>query len=166
MAIVNKVWREGEFVPPASEPGLTVGFAWRDAVEITAVKQISAQRFHYPTADDSNLKTYVNLPDRTLGVRAEGGSMVFPDIVVIDTPTTEVHMVAEVETVRSLTESDDLPEKWRTFSSLGPFYLFVPLAQLERARTQIRASKVHLAGLRTWRHMAGMDFTDLVDIRL
>jgi len=166
VAISNKVWREGEFVPPASEPGLTLGFSWRDAVESTAVKQIAEQRFRYPSAGDPNLSTYVNLPNRTLGVRSEGGSMVFPDIVVIDSQTTEVKMVAEVETLRSLTESDDLAEKWRAFGSVGPFYLFVPLSQLARAKAQIRQTKVHLAGLRTWRHMAGMDFTDIVDIRL
>jgi hypothetical protein len=165
MAISNKVWREGEFVPQASEPGLTVGFAWRDAVEVQAVKQIAGQRFPLPSVGEPNLQTYINLPDRSLGIRAEGGSMVFPDIVVIDSPTTEVNMIAEVETVRSLGDGADVVEKWRTFCSLGPLYLFVPLAHLDKARALLRENKVRLAGLRTWRHMAGMDFTDIVDIR-
>ena len=92
--------------------------------------------------------------------------MVFPDIVVIDPPTTEVKMmIAEVETVRSLGDGADVVEKWRTFCSLGPLYLFVPLAHLDKARALLRENKVRLAGLRTWRHMAGMDFTDIVDIR-
>jgi hypothetical protein len=165
VALINKAWREGEFVPPGAEPGLTKGFPWRDAVESQAVAQIARQRFPYPSAPQPNLKTLTNLPDRTLGVRDATGSLVFPDIVVIDAPTTEVQMVGEVETVRSLDEEQDLEDKWRVFTSLGPLYLFVPMSRLDRGKARLRAAGIKPAGLRTWRHMAGMDFTDVVDIR-
>lgn len=166
MALVNKAWREGEFVPPGAEPGITKGFGWRDAVETRAIEQIARQRFGYPSTSYPDLKTYTNLPSRTLGVRDAAGSMVFPDIVVIDAKTTEVHLLGEIETVRSLEESDDLAEKWRAFASNGPLYLFVPLSVLDRAKAKVREAKVGLAGLRTWRYMAGMDFTEVVETPL
>jgi hypothetical protein len=166
MALVNKVWREGEFVPPGSEPGLTHGFPWRDAVETQAVRQIAAQRFPYPGPDGPALQTYTNLPARTLGVRDDDGSLLFPDIVVIDSSTTEVKLLGEVETARSLEEDASVGEKWKAFLRLGPLYLFVPMAKLDVARRLMSNSGVHPTGLRTWRHMAGMDFTDVVDVRL
>lgn len=165
MALVNSAWREGEFVPPGAEPGLTNGFAWRDAIEARTAKQVAAQRFNYPTQTEPTWKTHVNLPDRSAGVRDATGALLFPDIVVIDAQTTEVSLVAEIETVRSLAEATDLPEKWRAFASVGPLYLFVPMSELDRARMAIRTAKVKLAGLRAWRYMAGMDFTDIVDLQ-
>jgi hypothetical protein len=162
---MNKAWREGEFVPPGAEPGITKGFGWRDAVEARAVGQIARQRFAYPNASDPDLKSYTNLPDRTLGVRDATGSLVFPDIVAIDSRTTEVSLLGEVETTRSLEEDTDLEEKWRVFTGLGPLYLFVPMADLDKAKIRLKRARVSLAGLRTWRYMAGMDFTDVVDVR-
>ncbi len=70
------------------------------------------------------------------------------------------------ETVRSINDGGDLPDKWRAFCSAGPLYLFVPMAVIDKARALLRDSHIRPAGLRTWRHMAGMDFTDVVDIRL
>jgi hypothetical protein len=166
VALINKAWREGEFVPPGAEPGLTRGFSWRDAVEAQAVMQIAKQRFAYPTPSEPNLRAYTNLPDRSLGVRDLAGQLVFPDIVVIDGPTTEVRMLGEVETVRSLESEADLPEKWRTFQTLGPLYLFVPMSLISEAKARLKEAGIKPAGLRTWRHMAGMDFTDVVDINL
>lgn len=165
MALVNKAWREGEFVPPGAEPGLNLGKPWLNAVEQRAVEQIARQRFAYPTPSDPDLKTYANVPAHTLGVRTESGDMVFPDIVVVDSPTTEVRMVAEVETVRGLLESPDVAEKWRAFTGVGPFYLFVPMALLDVVRAKLKQAGVKPAGLRTWRHMAGMDYTDIVEVR-
>ncbi len=165
MALLNSAWREGDFVPPGAEPGLTKGFGWRDAVEERTAAQIAHQRFSYPTSAEPDWKTYTNLPDRTLGVRDGSGALVFPDIVVIDSKTTEVNIVAEVETGRSLDEAQDLPEKWRAFASVGPLYLFVPMTYLDKARAKVRTAGVKLAGLRAWRYMAGMDFTEIVDVR-
>jgi len=165
MALVNSAWREGEFVPAGAEPGLTRGFSWRNATEVRTASQVARQRFSYPAPNEPDWKTYTNVPDRTLGVRDGSGSLVFPDIVVIHSQTTEVQLVAEVETVRSLEEENDLGEKWRAFASVGPLYVFVPISHLDRARAKLHEAKVKLAGLRAWRYMAGMDFTDVVDVR-
>lgn len=166
MALLNKAWREGEFVPPGSEPGLTLGREWRNTGEERAVEQIAQQRFAYPTADQPALKTFVNIPQRQLGVRSASGDLLYPDIIVMDDRTTEVHLLAEVETVRSLQESPDLPEKWQAFAATGPFYLFVPLSCLDRARKQLKSLRSKPAALRTWRHMAGMNYTDVVEVPL
>jgi hypothetical protein len=166
MAIDNKAWRQGEFVPPGAEPGLTRGFAWRNAIEAREVAQIARQRFAYPNDAEPTLRTYTNVPERTLGIRDDTGALLFPDIVVVDGRTTEVKLLGEVETTRSLNEEADLEEKWRTFASLGPLYLFVPMALLDSARRRLKKAGVRLAGLRAWRYMAGMDFTDIVDVRL
>ncbi|MFI5461712.1 MAG: hypothetical protein ACHRXM_40525 [Isosphaerales bacterium] len=164
MALLNKVWRESEFVPSGAEPGLTKGFPWRDAVESRTVAQIARQRFGYPDASNPGLQTYVNLPDRSLGVRDTTGSMVYPDIVVVDSRTTEVRILAEVETVRSLEDAADLMEKWKAFSRLGPLYLFIPMSRLDEARSRLKTAGVRPAALRAWRYMAGMDFTDIVEL--
>jgi hypothetical protein len=166
MALLNKAWREGEFVPPGAEPGLTEGSSWRDAVELRAVTQIAATRFNFPSAGDPDLRTAVNIPERQLGVRGSSGDLLFPDIVVMDTRTTEVRMVAEVETVRSLHDAPDLPEKWQAFLSVSPFYLFVPMSEIEATRARLKLARLKPTGLRAWRHMAGLDFTDVVDVRL
>ena len=166
MALINKAWREGEFVPAGAEPGLTVGRTWRETVEIRAVAQIAQSRFAFPSATQPDLNTSVNIPERQLGVRTAAGDFLFPDIVVMDTRTTAVQMVAEVETVRSLQESTDLVDKWRAFIGTGPFYLFVPTSEINATRAKLRRAKLRLAGLRAWRHMAGMDYTDIVEVRV
>lgn len=163
MALVNKAWREGELVPPGSEPGLNASMPWRNATEEKVVAQIAQQRFGYPNGERPDLKTYVNMPDRKLGVRADPGGVVFPDIVVVDAQSLDVRMLAEVETVRSL-QAADVIEKWRAFAGLGPLFLFIPMATLEQARGMLKRAKLKPAGLRTWRHMAGMDYTDVIDV--
>lgn len=166
MALVNKAWREGEFVPPGAEPGLTIGRPWREAVEIRAVTQIAQSRFNFPSAAEPDLKTSVNVSEHRLAVRTSSGDLLFPDIVVMDNRTTEVQMVAEVETVRSLQESSDLTEKWRAFIGAGPFYLFVPTSEISATKAKLKQAKLKPAGLRAWRHMAGMDYTDIVEVHL
>lgn len=166
MALVNRAWREGEFVPPGSEPGLTDGREWRDTMEQRAVEEIAQARFSFPTAEQPELVTHVNVPARSLGVRAPTKELLFPDIVVVDRRTTEVQMLAEVETPRSLLTGSDLQEKWRAFASAGPLYLFVPMSHLDHARRLLKQAAIKPAGLRAWRRLAGMNMTDIVNVRL
>lgn len=164
MALLNKVWREGEFVPAGAEPGLTVGRDWRNATEIQVVQEIARQRFPYPNAEQPDFATHINVPSRSMGVRGRGGAMLFPDIVVVNSHTTEAQMLAEVETVRDLNEAPDLAEKWSAFCAAGPFYLFVPMSHLDRARTLLKSAKIKPAGLRAWRRMVGLGYTDTVNV--
>jgi hypothetical protein len=165
MAIVNKAWRQGEFVPVGAEPGLTSPFAWRDADQEKAVRDIAATRFNFPSPDYPTFKTFTNRPERQLGVRLPNGDLAFPDIVVVDRDT-QVRLVGEVESPRTLREQDpaDLAEKWNAFAGLGDFILFVPLSQLEAAKRIMKRYRVRPKGLRTWRYIAGQDLLDVTDI--
>lgn len=162
MALSNKTWRVGEFVPPGAEPGLTERFVWRDIEQEKATRDIAAVRFAFPDATHPTLKTATNRPARQAGVRLGDFSvkeMAFPDIVVLEEPSNEVRMLAEVETHRSLrdTSEADLVEKWRTFSTLGALYLFVPLMRIDLVRGMLKRNKLKVAGLRSWRYITGQD---------
>lgn len=163
MALVNRVWRESEFDPPGSEPGLTYRRDYFENVQNMAVQQIAHARFPYPTEAYPLFKTFLNRPEHTIGVRIGAGDLLFPDIVVMNSATTEVQMLAEVETVRSLREAD-LVEKWQAFSAVGKLYIYVPLSQLDRTRRALRGSGVRVAGLRTWKINMGQGTVDVVEL--
>lgn len=168
MAIRNKSARQGEFVPPGSEPGLTLKFAWRDVEGDKAIGEIADLRFDYPDINHAGWHTFTNRPSRQVGVRVnmEDKEFIFPDIVVIERPGDEVAMVGEVETHRTLRETDEaqLIAKWQAFAGVGPFYLFVPLMDVDIARKILKRHKLKLAGLRGWRIIAGQDIADVSDV--
>jgi len=170
MAIVNKTWRQGSFVPPGAEPGLTLKFPWRDIEQEKATQGIAKARFDFPNSRSPTLKTFTNRPARQVGVRMDDNSreMAFPDIVVLEDPSNEVSMLGEVETHRSLRETleADLIEKWRAFVGLGELYLFVPLMRVDEVKAMLKRNKVKVAGLRSWRYITGQDLIDVVDMRL
>jgi hypothetical protein len=165
MAIVNKSDRVGEFVPRGAEPGLTRRFAWRDADQEKAVRDIAAQRFNFPNPDYPLYKTFTNRPERQIGVRITNGDLAFPDVVVVDRDTA-VRLVGEVESHRSLRETPvpELKEKWSAFAGLAELYLFVPLASLDIAKRIIKQHGIPVRHLRTWRYVAGQDLLDITDI--
>lgn len=165
MAINNKTRRQGEFVPPGAEPGLTTRFAWRDADQEKAVRDIAADRFNFPSPNNPSLKSYTNRPERQIGVRLPTGDLAFPDIVAVDRDTA-VKLLGEVESARSLREQPAaaLAEKWAAFAGLGDFFLFVPLSRLDTARRIIKEYRVPVTGLRTWRYITGQDILDVTDI--
>lgn len=160
MALVNKVWRESRFVPPGDEPGLTTGREFAENQQLRAITEIAQARFPYPNREHPDFKTYQNQPDHTVGIRV-GGELLFPDIVVMNSSTTEVEIVAEVETARSL-RLEDVVEKWKAFGAAGPFYLFVPMSELDRARSLLKGTDVRLAGLRAYKHNLGQRKVEVV----
>ena len=169
MAIVNRVWRQGEFVPPGAEPGLTKKFVWRDIEQEKAVQDIAKTRFDFPNGRYPNLKTFSNRPARQVGVRLDenGREMAFPDIVVLEDPSNEVRMLGEVETQRSLRETPeaDLVEKWRAFTFLGDLYLFVPLLQADNVKKILKRHGIKVGGVRAWRYITGQNLLDVIDLR-
>lgn len=168
MAIVNRAWRQGEFVPPGAEPGLTRPFVWRDIEQDKATVDIAKARFDFPDAGHPTLKTYVNRPARQVGIRSDNhaAELVFPDIVVLEDPSNEVRMIGEVETHRSLRETPEaeLVEKWKTFAGLGPLYLFVPLMRVDQVRGILKRAGIKVAGLRAWRYIAGQNLLDVSEV--
>ena len=165
MAIKNRGARAGEFVPRGAEPGLTRRFVWRDADQEKAVRDIAQSRFNFPSPVQPGLKTYTNRPERQIGVRIPSGDLVFPDIVVVDRDTS-AKMVAEVESHRTIRENEmaALAEKWRAFTGLGDFYLFVPLMQVENVRGIIKRFNLPRPKLRGWRYIAGQDLLDIAEL--
>ena len=163
MALVNKAWREGRYVPPGSLPGLTEAREYTENVQNRAVQDIARTRFDFPSVADPTLKTYVNRPEHTIGVRSASGDLLFPDIVVLNASTTEVYLLGEVETDRSLGEPD-VAEKWRAFAGVGTLYVFVPYSERKRARDKVRAAKVKLQGLRAWWYNQGLGRIEVLDI--
>jgi hypothetical protein len=165
MAISNKTWRQGLFVPP----GLTRRFAWHDIEQEKAVQDIARDRFDFPNAKQPTLKTFTNRPARQVGVRIDENQkeMAFPDIVVLQDPSNEVRMLGEVETHRTLRETpeSELLEKWRTMADLGSLYLFVPLMQADAVKGLLKRNKIQIAGLRSWRYIIGQNALDIIDLR-
>jgi len=165
MALINKVWRESRFVPPGAEPGLTSGREFVENVQNIAVRDIARARFAYPSPEQSGFKTYVNRPEHTVGVRVASGDLLFPDIVVLDTATTEVQMLGEVETTRSLF-AEDVAEKWQAFAGVGLLFLFIPFSQVERARRLLKPLDLRLGGLRSWKHNLGQEAVEVAELPL
>ncbi len=163
MALVNKAWRESRFVPEGAEPGLYDGRAFQENVQNKAVQDIARSRFAYPSTDEPALKTYVNRPDHTIGVRTPTGDLLFPDIVVLDAATTEVQMLGEVETANSLRKAD-IVDKWRAFVGTGRLLLFVPLSEVDRARQMLKSFELPIAGLRGWKHNLGQQIVEVYDL--
>lgn len=163
MALKNPVWRESIFDPPGAEPGLTYARDYFENTQNMAVQIIARERFAFPSQDFPLLKTYVNRPEHTIGVRSGGGDLLFPDIVVMNSATTEVRMLTEVETKRSLF-SDDIAEKWKAFNAVGKLYIYVPLTEVEWARKVLRASNVRPEGLRTWKLNMGQSTVDTLEM--
>ena len=163
MALVNRVWREARYVPEGAEPGLFKGRPFRENVQNGVVHEIAHVRFPYPSKEEPELKTYVNRPDHTVGVRTASGDLLFPDIVVMNTANTEVEMLGEVETTESL-RADDVIDKWRAFNGVGPLYVFVPLSAADRARSLVKSSGLHIKGLRAWRGNMGRRTVEVLDL--
>ncbi len=163
MALVNKAWREAPYVPPGAEPGLIAGRPFIENVQNLAVQDIARRRFPFPNDEYPTFKTYVNRPDHTAAVRSSTGDLLFPDIVVMNAATTEVEMLGEVETERSLRDPD-LAEKWKAFTLVGRLYLFVPLSQLDHTRALLKENGVRPAGLRSWRFNMGQQAADVLEM--
>ncbi|HZQ36403.1 MAG TPA: hypothetical protein VFD32_10745 [Dehalococcoidia bacterium] len=165
MALLNKVWRESRYVPPGAEPGLTTSRDFFENVQNIAVQELAKERFAYPSADAPQLKTFTNRPEHTIGVRGPGGELLFPDIVVMDTTTTEVYLLAELETSRSL-RLPDTAEKWQAFASVGRLLVYVPYGEEELARSMIRGLRAKPMGLRAWKRNLGQNRIETVEVLL
>jgi hypothetical protein len=165
MALKNPVWRESTFDPPGAEPGLTYTHDYFENAQNMAVQIIARERFAFPSEAFPLLKTYVNRPEHTIGVRSASGDLLFPDIVVMNSATTEVRMLAEVETKRSL-YSDDIVDKWKAFIAVGKLFIYVPLEDMEWARKVLRAGNVRPEGVRTWKLNMGQSSVDTLEMSI
>jgi len=134
----------------------------RDLIHQRALKDIVRLRFGFPTEKYRDYKTYVNDPARTMGVQMAGGSVAYPDIVVVQNPENNAKIVAEVETNETVREAVARFE-WLPYSELAPLYLYVPVGKGDETMSLCRRLNVGVVGIRTWRYIAGYDEPEIND---
>ena len=134
----------------------------KEFIHSRTVQDIAKARFAFPTEKYRHYKTYVNRPERTMGVRLPSGHAAYPDIVVVEDPENYMRMLAQVE--RSDTVNAESGRGWLTFAKLGPLYLFVPVGYADRAKAISKELKIPVVGLRTWRYVVGYEEIEINDI--
>ena len=150
--------------PPAPYSPLNAGprSDTREALHLRALQDIARFRFNYPTNKYRDFKTYLNLPQNTMGVQMPGGSVAYPDIVVIQSPEKFTKIIAQVETAETVNESTAF-YKWGPYAELAPLYLYVPVGKGDEALALCRRLDVPVVGIRTWRYIVGYDELDISD---
>lgn len=121
-----------------------------------ALRDIARLRFNYPTNRYRDYRTYLNHPQRTMGVQMPDGSVAYPDIVVVQAPENYTKIVAQVETAETVDE-EVARHEWLPYSQLAPLYLYVPVGKGDEALAICRRLDVPVAGIRTWRYVVGYD---------
>jgi hypothetical protein len=134
----------------------------RERLRLRALQEIARERFGFPNERHPHLKTFVNQPERTMGVTVDS-DVLYPDIVVLQWPEKITQMVAQVEAASAVTEQRGLDE-WLPYSLAGPLYLFVPVGYAREAKRICRRFRIAVVGLRTWRYMVGFRDLEITDI--
>lgn len=136
----------------------------RDLKHDRAVRDIAVARFDFPTSEHPELRTFVNEPEPTLGVKGLDGESLYPDIVVVEHLRNVVKIVAEVETGDTVTE-DEAEREWRHFSEIAEvFYLYVPYGYTAEAKRICKRLKIKVTGFRAWRYVMGMEQIEVAEV--
>ena len=86
------------------------------------VGQIADIRFPFPSPGQPIWLTYINHPEKSMGIVDRYGNVLYPDIVVVNTNTNSAVMAGEVETEDSVNPEE--AGQWRDYSSsITPFFL-------------------------------------------
>jgi hypothetical protein len=134
----------------------------RERLRLRALQEIARERFGFPDERHPHLKTFVNEPERTMGVTVDR-DVLYPDIVVLEWPEKITQMVAQVEASNTVTEQR-ARDVWLPNSLAGPLYLFVAVGYAREAKRLCRRFRVAVVGLRTWRYMVGYRDLEITDI--
>jgi hypothetical protein len=135
----------------------------RQLLHDRAIKDIARLRFGFPTEKYRDYKTHMNHPVRTMGVALPDGRVAYPDIVVVQHPENNCKTVAEVETNESVREAVARWE-WAPYAELAPLYLYVPVGKGDEALALCRQLEIPVAGVRTWRYIAGYEDPEINDV--
>jgi hypothetical protein len=146
------------YSPPTSDGQSEAGAAPHERV----VEEIARLRFGFPTDEYRDYRTYVNQPANTMGVQMPGGSIAYPDIVVVQSPENYAKIVAQVETAETINEDVAFYE-WGPYGELAPLYLYVPVGKGDEALAICRRLDVPVVGIRTWRHNVAHDEIEIND---
>lgn len=119
---------------------------------VQVVEQIAAERFAYPDAKNPDLRTFVNLPEPTLGIEPRGtGEKLFPDIVAVAVPGNYPVALAQVESRETVTREQAMHVWAPLENQQTTLYLYVPAGSLGRAKDYAKAAGIKKAKFRTWR---------------
>ena len=126
----------------------------RDELHMRAVQDIAQARFEFPTNEQPSLRTFVNIPEKTLAVTDMEDTELVPDIVIVDTPGNILKILAAVETQDTVTE-ERAKEAWLPYSKLpdAAFYLYVPVGSGGAAQKICKSLRIDVHGFRTWRYI-------------
>jgi hypothetical protein len=119
---------------------------------VETVQQVARDRFAFPDEANADLKTFVNLPEPTMGIEVRGsGDKMFPDIVVIAQPGLNPVAIAQVESRETVTR-DQATYVWARLENKDcPLYVYVPAGTLRSAQDYARAIGIKNIKFRTWR---------------
>jgi hypothetical protein len=137
----------------------------RDEKHQKAVAEIAAQRFEFPTKEFASYRTYVNVPEVTMGVQV-GNDEIVPDIVVVErlnTGDTRLVMTAKVAIVEEINEGE-ARRMWARLASIPDqaFYLYVPVGFGAAAKKICRKLGIRPEGFRTYRNTPrGFEINDI-----
>lgn len=160
-----------EVIGPLPAPGQPIAYVpptyalrseARETIHMRALRDIARLRFGFPTERYRDYKTYVNHPQRTMGVQMADGRVAYPDIVVVQHPENNAKIVAELETNETVRESVARFE-WAPYAQLAPLYLYVPVGRGDEALALCRQLDIPVVGVRTWRYIAGYEDPEIND---
>lgn len=134
----------------------------RETIHLRAVRDIARLRFAFPTAKYRDYKTYVNHPQRTMGIQMNSGLVAYPDIVVVQHPENYTKIIGAVETNETVREAVARYE-WRPYAELAPLYLYVPVGKGDEALDLCHRVGAAVVGIRTWRYLAGYEEPEISD---
>jgi hypothetical protein len=128
-----------------------------DDLHNRVVRHVAATRFPFPDQTDwpETFVTVTNESTRQRGIPSPGGTMVYPDIVIVDSTNESESEIGEVE----VEVNDDLVARWRLgaeasrvhpVSGARHFFVYVPAGQEERARDLLEHAGVPYGGVRAW----------------
>ncbi len=143
-------------------PTYTLRSEARQAIHDKALQDIARLRFAFPIAKHRDFKTYVNHPQRTMGVQMADSLVAYPDIVVVQHPENYTKIVAEIETNETVRE-DVARFEWLPYADLAPLYLYVPVGKGDEALSLCRRLGIRVVGIRTWRYVVGYEEIEIND---
>ena len=143
-------------------PTYTLRSESRQAIHDKALHDIALLRFAFPTPKHRDFKTYVNHPQRTMGVQMADSLVAYPDIVVVQHPENYTKILAEIETNETVRE-DVARFEWLPYADLAPLYLYVPVGKGDEALSLCRRLGIRVVGIRTWRYVVGYEEIEIND---
>tara|TARA_B100000470_G_C19425711_1_gene230702 strand:- start:12 stop:434 length:423 start_codon:yes stop_codon:yes gene_type:complete len=115
------------------------------------VAEIANDRLDYPDEKNPTLETFTNATTPRMAAGEIDGNPVYPDIVVVRRPGNWLQIIAQVETLDSITKEQAL-NIWKPYSLMGDLLLYVPTGCVQSTKSLCKQFDIQIKGLRTWRY--------------